>query len=81
MQLLLHLHLLSFSQCDLPALIFKTAPTTVGVTCPKTRVAVRELLTILHLHLAQLPVCHHVHVVTFQIKQKLRPKTSICTDN
>lgn len=59
----------------IPALVLQTAPATVGVPGPQTLTTVRVLLTVLHLHLAQPPVCHHVHVVTLQIKQQVGADT------
>jgi hypothetical protein len=55
------------------ALVLQAAPAAVGVPRPQALVAVRVLRAVLHAHLAQLPVGHHVHVVLLQVEQQVRP--------
>ena len=57
----------------IPAFVLQTAPATVRISGPKTLITVRVLFTVLDLHFAQFLVRHHVHVVTLQIKQQVRP--------
>ena len=56
-----------------PALVLQTAPAAVRVPSSQTLAAVRVLLAVLHLHLAQPLVRHHVHVVSLQVEQQLGP--------
>ena len=56
-----------------PALVLQTAPAAVRVPSSQTLAAVRVLLAVLDLHLAQPLVRHHVHVVSLQVEQQLGP--------
>ena len=57
----------------LPALVLQAAPAAVGILGAQALVAVLVLLAVLHPHLAQLPVRHHVDVVPLQVEQQVRP--------
>ena len=57
----------------LPALVLQAAPAAVGILGAQALVAVLVLLAVLHSHLTQLPVRHHVDVVPLQVEQQVRP--------